>query len=480
MTSVEDKLESAETPPPHVVIFPAPRQGHVNTILSLAELLALSDFQVTFLITPYILNRLRRFAGDIEARHPNLSFETFGHGVLQNPALFGHNMKELAEQIKSQGKLKLRELCAEHSGKPRVGCIIVDALLGQVGSDLGDELGVPIIHFRTASACSFWAYFNVPKLLQCNELPIKGEEDMDRVITRIPGMENLVRCRDLPALCRGERKGTLSLDTLVYLALHSQQAKAVLMNTFEDLEGPVLSQLRHHFPNLYTLGPLHVLLNSKKASKTAAAASGREEEKDRTCMRWLDAQPPKSVIYVSFGSVAVYTRAQLMEIWHGLMNSKKPFLWVIRPDLVAETDGDQGLPAELQEGANERACIVEWAPQQEVLEHAAVGGFMTHSGWNSTLESMVAGVPMICWPLFGDQPTNSRYVSEVWKIGLDMKDTCDRKIVEEMVNDLMVERRQEFEKSAQALAALAKKSAGEGGSSYSNFHRFIEYLKSIC
>ncbi|KAK4263059.1 hypothetical protein QN277_028535 [Acacia crassicarpa] len=473
MSTVKDKSES-ETP--HVLIFPLPGQGHVNTVLPLAELLALSGIHVTFLNTHHMHNRLLRFTGNIEARHPNLVFETFGDGILREPPVLSRKMKEGFAEVESQGMTKLRELCSERSGKPKVTCIIVDAFLGHPTSNLGDELGIPVIHFRTASGCYLWSYFNVPMLFECNELPIRGEEDMDRIITRIPGMENLVRCRDLPALCRGSREGTLDLDSVVFQAHQSQQAKAVLMNTFEDLEGPVLSKLRDHFPNLYTLGPLHTLLDFMKASKPPTSLS---EEKDRTCMRWLDAQPPKSVIYVSFGSAAVFTRAQLMEIWHGLMNSNKRFLWVIRPNLVSEQDGGV-LPMELTEGTTERHCIVGWSPQQEVLEHVAVGGFMTHSGWNSTLESIVAGVPMICWPLFGDQPINSRFVSEVWKIGLDMKDTCDRKIVERMVNDLMVERREEFEKSALAFAVLAKNSVSEGGSSYSNFYRFVEYVKSIC
>lgn len=166
-----------------------------------------------------------------------------------------------------------------------------------------------------------------------------------------------------------------------------------------------------------------------------------------------------------------------MEIWHGLVNSKKRFLWAIRPDMVAGK-GEEDLPTELAEGTKERGCMVEWVPQQEVLGHVAVGGFMTHSGWNSTLESMVAGVPMICWPYFGDQQINSRFVSEVWKVGLDMKDVCDRKVVERMLNDVMVDRREEFATSAQAMAALADKSVSESGSSYSDFDRFVVYLKS--
>ena len=87
--------------------------------------------------------------------------------------------------------------------------------------------------------------------------------------------------------------------------------------------------------------------------------------------------------------------------------------------MVVEKDSENEIPMELVEGTKERGFMVGWAPQEKVLAHPAIGGFMTHSGWNSTLENIVAGVPMICWPLFADQHINSRFVSEVWRLGLE-------------------------------------------------------------
>ncbi|KAL6977428.1 7-deoxyloganetic acid glucosyl transferase [Sarracenia purpurea var. burkii] len=121
--------------------------------------------------------------------------------------------------------------------------------------------------------------------------------------------------------------------------------------------------------------------------------------------------------------------------------------------------------------------MVEWAPQEEILNHSSIGGFLTHSGWNSTLESIVAGVPMICWSYFADQTINSRFVSEVWKLGLDMKDTCDRNIIEMMVRDMMEVRKNEFLQSADRMAKLARNAVREGGSSYYNLDHLIEYIK---
>lgn len=305
---------------------------------------------------------------------------------------------------------------------------------------------------------------------------------MDRLITKVPGMETFLRCRDLPSFCRVSDLTDPILLLVMNETRKSPRAQALILNTFEDLEAPILSHIRTHCPKTYTIGPLHQHLKAKLGINTQDShqSSNSLWEVDRSCMSWLDSQPLQSVLYVSFGSIAVITKEQLMEFWYGLVNSKKRFLWVIRPDSVTENGGDlEKIPVELEDGTKERGCMVGWAPQEEVLAHKAVGGFLTHSGWNSTLESIVAGVPMICWSYFADQQVNSRFVSEVWKIGLDMKDVCDRKIVEKMVNDLMVERREEFVRSTASMAELAKKSVSEGGSSYCNLNRLIEDIMSM-
>ncbi|PIM99027.1 7-deoxyloganetic acid glucosyltransferase [Handroanthus impetiginosus] len=256
------------------------------------------------------------------------------------------------------------------------------------------------------------------------------------------------------------------------------RAYGLILNTFEELEGPILSEMRTLCPNIYTIGPLQAHLKAKLAAKETSlpAFSNSLWEEDRTCINWLDSQPPKSVLYVSFGSLAVMENNQLMEFWHGLVNSGQHFLWVIRPDSIA---GRHEIPVELLEGTKQRGYVVGWAPQEEVLAHPAIGGFLTHSGWNSTLESVFEGVPMICWPYFLDQQVNSRLVEEEWKLGLDMKDTCDRSIIEKMVRDLMEVRKEEFQQRAVLMAKLAKECLSEGGSSYRSLERLINDIRSL-
>ena len=292
-------------------------------------------------------------------------------------------------------------------------------------------------------------------------------------------MENFLRKRDLPSFCRS---GDVTDPYIRLYSTESQlspRADGLILNTFEDLEGPLLSHIRTLCPNLYAIGPLHGHLKSRLAV-ASLPSSGSFRQEDRACLAWLDQQPPKSVLYVSFGSLATITKDQLMEFWCGLVNSGKRFLWVIRSDsLGSGGDSERQIPADLREGTKERGYIVDWAPQVEVLAHSSVGGFLTHSGWNSTLESVFEGVPMICWPCFVDQQLNSRFVGEVWGLGLDMKDTCDRVIVEKMVRDLMEERRDEFERSADRMADLARRSVTEGGSSYQNLDRLIQDIRSM-
>ena len=125
---------------------------------------------------------------------------------------------------------------------------------------------------------------------------------------------------------------------------------------------------------------------------------------------------------------------QLIEFARGLANSGKTFLWVIRPDLV---DENTILPYEFVLETKDRGQLSGWCPQEEVLAHPAIGGFLTHSGWNSTIESLCNGVPMICWPFFAEQPTNCRFCCKEWGVGMQIEGDVTRDRVERLVRELM-------------------------------------------
>lgn len=299
---------------------------------------------------------------------------------------------------------------------------------------------------------------------------------MDKLIKSVPGTESFLRKRDLPGFCGwgDDLQNNESIQLFKVECEENSRAHGLILNTFEELDGTVLNHMRKKCPNIYTIGPLHAHLRMRM-NPTCFSISNSSSllKEDMSCLTWLDSQASKSVIYVSFGSIATLTKQQLMEFWHGLVNSGIKFLWVIRPDTIIDGGGWEW-EWEWNNIPEENGYIVEWAPQEKVLNHEAIGGFLTHSGWNSCLESIYSGVPMICWPYFMDQQVNSRFVSEVWKIGLDMKDvSCDRAVIEEMIRELMDVRKDEFLKRADEMAKLARACLHEGGSSYSNLQRLV-------
>lgn len=180
-----------------------------------------------------------------------------------------------------------------------------------------------------------------------------NKEEMDLMVTSIPGMEGILRRRDIPGFCRVDDindPGFLAIKTETKL---TAKASALILNTFEDLESPLLDQIRKDIPNLYSIGPLHAHLEARLEEKGVKALDRSSSlwEEDRSCMNWLDSQPASSVIYANFGSVTLLTRDERLEFWHGLVNSGQRFLWVIRPDSIIGDDvNNQTVPPELLEG----------------------------------------------------------------------------------------------------------------------------------
>ena len=193
------------------------------------------------------------------------------------------------------------------------------------------------------------------------------------------------------------------------------------------------------------------------------------------CMKWLDTKEIGSVVYISFGSMATLGEEQMEEITWGLKNSNCYFLWVVRD---AE---EKKLPNNFLQETAEKGLVVSWCPQLEVLAHKAVGCFMTHCGWNSTLEALSLGVPMIAMPLWSDQTTNAKNIMDVWKVGIRVKvdengigtkeeiELCIREVIEG-------ERGKEMKRNSMKWKELTKEAVNEDGSSDKNIEEFVTKL----
>lgn len=294
---------------------------------------------------------------------------------------------------------------------------------------------------------------------------------LDALVDWIPAMKG-VRLRDLPSFIRTTDPGDIVVNFAMGEVERACDASAILIHTFDDLEHEVLQALSTMFPPIYAIGPLQLLLNQVPENDLNTIGSNLWKE-ELGCLEWLDTKEPGSVVYVNFGSVTVMTPQEMIEFAWGLANTNLYFLWIIRPDLVV---GDAAiLPADFVAQTKERSFLEGWCPQERVLTHPAIGGFLTHSGWNSTTESLCGGVPMICWPFFAEQPTNCRYCCTEWGVGMEMGNDVRRDVVESLVRELMEgEKGKEMKKKAMEWKSQAEAAAAPpSGSSYSNLDKII-------
>ncbi|KAK9165840.1 hypothetical protein Scep_001031 [Stephania cephalantha] len=197
---------------------------------------------------------------------------------------------------------------------------------------------------------------------------------------------------------------------------------------------------------------------------------------DDTCIEWLDERPDSSVVYVSFGSIAVLSKTQMGSLAEGLRNSGYAFLWVVK-------EGE--LPDMFIEEVEGRGLVVKWSPQIKVLMHPSVGCFLTHCGWNSTLETVSCGVPVITFPQWSDQPTNAKLITDVFGVGLTLRmdgDGGEERIVrsEEVVRcigEVMGGPKcGELKRRAMELREAARRAVMESGSSDRNIDDFIKEI----
>jgi len=293
---------------------------------------------------------------------------------------------------------------------------------------------------------------------------------LDMPLGWIPGVKN-IRLKDMPSLIRTTDPDDIMLNFMSDEAQNCLKASAIIFNTFDEIEHVVLEAIATKFPRIYTIGPLSLLGRNMPPTQAKSLRSNLWKE-DLKCFEWLDKQEPKSVLYVNYGSITVMTDQQFEEFAWGLANSNHPFLWIVRPDVVMGTSGF--LSKEYHEEIKNRGFLAPWCPQDEVLSHPSIGAFLTHGGWNSTLESISRGIPMLCWPFFDEQPMNCRYLCTIWGIGMEINHHVKREEVEAIVKQMMEgEKGKRMKNNALQWKKKAEAAASIGGSSYNNFNKFI-------
>ncbi|KAL8130669.1 hypothetical protein V2J09_019824 [Rumex salicifolius] len=487
----------------HAVFIPYPAQGHIGPMLKLAKLLHSSphNFHISFVNTDHNHRRLQRARGpDAVSGLPDFRFHVIPDGIPPGPAdnpdatqdiralCLSVCMGETCSRAFRDLLSKLNSDADDGDGPGPVTCVVADAAM-EFAPGVAEEFGVPAARFWTASACSLWGYAQYETLLQKGIIPLPESSCMtngylDKVVEGIVSMEG-ISLKHLPSFIRATDATDFFLNFMIRRVRTVSGSRCpIIFNTFEALEGPTLQALAAaNITNtpVFPIGPLSLLLLHKTSNHLSTIRSSLLPE-DPNCLSWLDSKPPHSVIYINFGSVATLTPHQVVEFASGLANSMQSFLWVIRPDLVGSIEpGSASVAHEIVDGSQGRGMIASWCDQERVLAHPAVGAFLTHCGWNSTIEAIGHGVAVLCWPFFADQMTNCWFCCHKWGVGAEVGSGAGgevrREEVERVVRSTAVEEMRRMAKEWKRLAVEA--TLTPNGSSYLNLDRLVNHLMGL-
>ncbi|KAF8018871.1 hypothetical protein BT93_H3688 [Corymbia citriodora subsp. variegata] len=441
-----------------LVLFPL--QGHINPMLQLATILNSRGFSIT-IAHP-------QFNSPDPSNHPNFTFLPIPDGLSKSSfAAQDFHSTMLAIHRNCQEPLRhfIQQMLEQKDPQGRVACIIYDAVM-HFAQKVASQLNLPSINVRTSAAVSMLAFAAFPRVNEQGYITFTDSLIQDES-TKLQSLD----LRDL-LITMGENPSDSTLELRAATTSANRNSRATIVNTIHFLEEEILPKIQSYFhAPIFAIGPFH---------KLAPSSSSSLLKEDTGCISWLDKQVSRSVLYVSFGSMAGLNEEQLLETAMGLAMSEQPFLWVVRTSSACRTEWLELLPKEFQEIIGQRGFVVKWAPQKEVLAHGAVGGFWTHCGWNSTLESICEGVPMLCWPVFGDQGLDAKYISHIWKIGLELEAKLERGKIAGAIRRLMVEEEGEvIRQKAQAFKERAEQSLDVGGSTNTSLNELVEFILSF-
>ncbi|KAG0453158.1 hypothetical protein HPP92_025822 [Vanilla planifolia] len=367
---------------------------------------------------------------------------------------------------------------------PPPACIISDTLHYWT-ADVAHSLSVPRLSFHGPS-CFYITCSHLIKRHKAElDIAAAGEEPF-----LIPGLPQPIQTTMKKA---APIQSTESARSKILEDIRAAEAvtDGVVVNTFEELEHWYLDSYREETGKpVWPVGPLSLYKETAEAKAARGRASSVEMD---ALLRWLDDREAGSVVLVSFGSVVRRSLAQLVEIGHGLEDSARPFVWAVKE--ARDRDEVARWAAEMQDRIGDKGLIIKgWLPQVTILSHAAVGGFVTHCGWNSTLEAVAAGVPMATWPHAYDQFMNERLAVDVLRVGVEVgaREPVAAVVEEDTREETNVTREQvrkaverlfdtgaqgeDMRQRATELAEKARSAMEEGGSSSQNLDNIIRYV----
>nr|AFJ52979.1 UDP-glycosyltransferase 1 [Linum usitatissimum] len=459
-----------------IIMVPYPAQGHLTPMLRLASSFLLLNHHSldSLLLRPVIL--LPHFL------HPHILLSNIDPRIsllpIPPPPQEDHTppgdffAADKAMEQASAGQLEgvVRRVIDEEGSC--CCCMVVDLLVSSA-LDVARRCGVPVAGFWPASLLSYRLIAAIPQLVASGIIhPHTGiPQHQGLSIGGLEPNQPPLTSDDLPWLIGSltARKARFKFWTKT---LHrSTNLQCILVNSFQELDrdddsnNPSL----HKPQRILQVGPL---IEDQPRSTISLW------DHDSTCLQWLDTQKPRSVVYISFGSwVSPIGESKVMALATALEAIGTPFIWVLG------SAWRQGLPSGYEERLSIRGGgqVVKWAPQMEVLMHIAVGCYLTHCGWNSTMEAIQCRKRMLCYPIAGDQFVNCKYVVEKWRVGVRLNGfgRCD---VEEGLRKIMCESDPGNGEMSCRLDKLCEMSTGKVANlkRMANLNSFVDLVMDKC
>lgn len=456
------------SPLPHLLVFPYPAQGHMLPLLDLTHFLASYGFTITILVTPKNLPILQ----PLLSAHPLVQTLVLPFPSVPDLPPGVENVKDIGGQGNVPIMVALRQLqdpvlewFKSHPSPP--SAIISDFFLGWTES-LARKLQIPRVTFYSSGA---W----VVDILDYCWRHIQSEDFRKSPVkhmTELPNSPSFTN-QDLPEFVTIYEDSDPQWQTIRSDWFETRTCWAGVFNTFEALEHDYLDYFRklNNGGSVFGVGPLSLI-----HSHSPPADSSSDE-----ILKWLDGCPDDSVLYVSFGSQKQLNQQQMEALASGLEKSGIRFVWVVKT-IHQTVGGSDGIPIGFEDRVSDRGIVVRrWAPQVAILNHRAVGGFLSHCGWNSVLESLVSGIPIFGWGMEGDQLMNSKILVDHVGVAVQVchgeksvpdSDQLGKVIAESFSSD-------ELRAKAKALSKAVVDAAGPNGSSVRDLQEFANKLASL-
>ncbi|QHO17282.1 hypothetical protein HN873_033811 [Arachis hypogaea] len=451
---------------PTVLVLPLPAQGHVNPMMIFSQRLAENGCNVIFVNTEFIHKKVLSSMGNQEGGGVNgespIKLVSIPDGL--GPDADRNNLWEVSDSLMKNMPAMLEKLIEDLRLKDGiiVSCVVADsAMAGAL--KIASKIGIKGVVFYPASAAMLALQCSIPKLIDDGIINSNGLPNTQKTFQLSASFPHMDTGSIWWAKGVDSVLGNVMFNNIVHAMQTLELTEWWLCNSTPDLEPQALS----YVPKLLPIGPL--LRRYDDNQGVTERSLGQFLEEDLSCINWLDQQPHTSVIYVAFGSLTHFDKKQFTEVALGLELTNRPFLWVVRQDSNCnphEFKGNQGK-------------IVKWASQQKVLSHPAIACFVSHCGWNSTIEGLSNGVPFLCWPCFGDQFFNKTYICDELKVGLgfdlDENELISREEIKVKVDKVLSD--ENIRSNAHVLKEKMLNNIKDGGRSRENLNKFIKWLK---